>query len=124
MGTWGPGNLENDYALDELCERGSELVKTLWARAKSKESRQGDEYDYTTLFVEFEIVFALEEHNLLECDVFPTPDDVAKLKGEYLAEWEPYYRELTSTEEHLKARRECIANTFDRFRKICAKHHG
>ena len=51
MGTWGPKNLDNDYALDELGDRLDKLVKRLWSRAKKKTSREGDEHDYTTLFV-------------------------------------------------------------------------
>jgi hypothetical protein len=126
MGTWGAGNLDNDYAGDELSDRGTDLIKTLWARAKDKKSREGDEYDYTTLFVEFEIAFALESHSLLRSGFFPTPEEVKQLKQEYLAEWEPYYRRLGGnserSEEHLQERRKCIAKTFDRFRRICAKH--
>lgn len=123
MGTWGPGNLDNDYALDELCDRSAALIESMMERARRKESREGDEYDYTTLFVEFEIVFALDAKGLLKSGALPSPEEVEELKTSYIADWEPYYRDnLEAKPDHLKARRQCIARTFNRFKRICAKH--
>ena len=123
MGTWGAGNLENDYALDELSDRSAKLIKSMMARARRKSSREGDEHDYTTLFVEFEIVFALDSKGLLMSGSLPTPEEVEKLKVSFLADWEPYYQDsLEAKPDHLKKRRQCIAATFNRFKRICIKH--
>lgn len=121
MGTWGAGNLENDYALDELCDRSAKLVEAMMDRARGKRSREGDEYDYTTLFVEFEIVFALEAKGLL-MGRLPEPDDVEELKLSFIQDWEVYYEEMAASPEHLKKRRQCIMRTFNRFKRICTKH--
>jgi hypothetical protein len=58
----------------------------LWKRARKKTSREGDEYDYTTLFVEFEILFALDDRKLIRerCNVLPTPAEVDALKAELI----------------------------------------
>jgi hypothetical protein len=91
------------------------------ARARRRRSREADEYDYTTLFVEFEIVFALEAKGLL-MGRLPDPDEVEKLKLSFIKDWEPYYRDMASSPERLKERRQCIVRTFNRFKRICAKH--
>ena len=120
MGTWGPGNLENDSALCELSDRSHKLVKTMMARAKRKRSRRYDEYDYTTLFVELEIIFALESKGLLS-GVLPEPDDVESLKTGFINDWESYFLNLVP-DANLDARRKCITRTFNKFKRICAKH--
>lgn len=89
MGTWGAGNLDNDYALDELSTRTDKLIRALMRRAKRKTSREADEYDYTTLFVEFEMVFALEAKGL-PTGTFPTDTDVEKLKQSFLTDWDAH----------------------------------
>jgi hypothetical protein len=125
MGTWDAGNLDNDYALDELSERLDKLVKGLWSRAKKKTSREGDEYDYTTLFVEFEILFALEDRKLVRerCGAMPTPDEVEKVKLNFINEWDANIDALEPTEEHKQNRRKVILQTFNRFKRICRRHH-
>ena len=51
MGTWGPGNLDSDGALDAVYTRSAELIKTLWERVQKQESWEADEWDYDALFV-------------------------------------------------------------------------
>lgn len=122
MGTWGSGNLDNDYAWDELADRTDKLLRTIMRRAKRKASREGDEYDYTTLFVEFEILFALEAKGLLT-GRFPDPSDVDKLKLSFIADWDAYIDGLSPTAEHKSERRKTILATFDKFKRICRKHN-
>ncbi|MEM9071829.1 MAG: hypothetical protein AAGE52_25190 [Myxococcota bacterium] len=118
MGTWGPQNLDNDYALDELHARSTALVASLLERARSKTSRECDDYDYTTLFVEFEIVFAFAAHGLLDCEL-PPPNEVAKLAAEYLRDWEIGIDKLGATAAHKRERRDVIERTFQRFQILC-----
>lgn len=125
MGTWGPNNLDNDYALDELGVRIDKLVKRLLLRARKKTSREGDEYDYTTLFVEFEILFAMEDRKLIleRCSVMPTPDQVETLKLNYISAWDKNIDALEPTEDHKRDRRKAILQTFNRFKRISRRHH-
>lgn len=123
MGTWGPKNLDNDYALDELHERSATLVSSLLERARSKTSRECDEYDYTTLFVEFEIVFALAARGLLTCEL-PPPNEVAKLSDQYIRDWAVQIEALGATESHKRERRRVIKSTFRRFRVLCEKRQA
>jgi hypothetical protein len=125
MGTWGPGNLDSDYAHDDLSGRTSTLVRTLWQRAHTKLSREADEWDYTTLFVELEILFALDAAGLLIGTRLPSSDEVRALATDYIAEWEPYYAdELGASDGAADERKLAIQNTFERFAALCDKHGG
>ena len=121
MGTWGHGNLDNDSAWDELFDRSAELVKAIMERAKSKTSREFDEYDYTTLFVEFEILFALESKGLFSGHTLPGANEVEALKTDFISDWVEYIGDQAS-DDHLKKRRQCIMRTFNRFQKLCVKY--
>lgn len=120
MGTWGPGNLDNDYAHCELADRSVDLINTMMERARRKKSREFDEYDYTTLFVELEIVFALDAKGLLKSYALPTPDEVEELKWDFVRDWETCYKEGNGRID--AARRRCILQTFNRFKRLCKKH--
>ena len=122
MGTWGAGNLDNDYAWDELDDRSAKLINALMRRARRKTSREADEYDYTTLFAEFEIVFALEARKLIGGHLLPAPEAVEELKWDFLRDWDACINELKPTEEHKKNRRRRILQTFNRFKRICERH--
>lgn len=121
MGTWGHVNLDSDYARDELGERVHELVGSLMARARGAQSRECDELDYTALFVEFEVLFALDDKQLVSIDTLPAPEEVEQLKADYLRDWDTHIDDVNPTAEHKLKRRGCIVQTFDRFRQICAR---
>ena len=122
MGTWGHGNLDSDYARDELAGRSKTLVDALMERAARPDSREGDEYDYTTLFVELEIAIALDGAKLLVGSTLPAADAVRALATDYLAGWDANIDALEPTPEHKRERRRIIAATFERFAKLCATH--
>ncbi len=122
MGTWGHGNLDSDYARDELASRSAALIHSLLLRAARPSSRESDEYDYTTLFVEFELLFALDAAGLLSGHSLPRSELVERLAADYLAGWDAYIDELEPTAEHELKRREVIDATFARFAQLCSKH--
>ena len=117
MGTWGHGNLENDYALDELSRRTRDLLTPMFLRAQRTESRQYDEWDHTTLFVELEIVFALDKAGLLSGGL-PGAESVRALAREFITEWEEY------ADGPHPARRKKIVQSFERLAEICEKNGG
>ena len=50
MGTWGPGNLESDAALDAVGTASDALARRSWTRLRRRASTQADEYDHDLLF--------------------------------------------------------------------------
>lgn len=117
MGTWGAGNLDSDYALDELSTRTHELLTELLLRAQRKHSREWDEYDHTTLFVELEIVFALDAHGLM-IGKFPAAAAIRALATDFLTAYDDYL------EDAWPERRAKIVESFERFAVLCDKHEG
>lgn len=116
MGTWNHGNLDCDSASDILYEQSKELVDETLKLAGSELACEYDDYDYAKLFVNFEVLFALEQAQLLR--YYPNPGQVAELKDSYLASWDACTDENGNGWDH---RRAVIAETFDRFRLICQK---
>lgn len=124
MGTWGEGNLDSDFASEEMDERVSEIVRALLERAKTKESRQTGEDDHIALFVDFEILFALDAADLVSEFRLPPPDEVEHLKEAWLADWQAYrdrYFPEEGAADFTAKRRKVIEATFDRFIGMCRR---
>lgn len=120
MGTWGTGNLDSDYALDELSERTSELLTPMLLRWQRADSREYDEYDHTTLFVELELAFALADKGLLASGrTIPAPAAVRALATAWFVDYDAYMADNPWPE-----RRTVIAASFERFATICAQLEG
>jgi len=120
MGTWGAGNLESDYALDELSQRAHDLIVEMLLRWQRLDSREWDEYDHTTLFVELELVFALAAKGLIPSGRFiPAPAVVRTL----IADWLVGY-DAVMGDEPWPERRTRIAATFAKFVALCEKLEG
>lgn len=122
LGTWGHGNLDSDMALDELICRSDALIRELLERARRKEGREYDERDYVKLFVDFEILFALESKNLFQPSKLPTPDEIDYLRADYIEDWQRYYEDAGVEKKHVTSRKRSIVKTFNKLRKICESH--
>ena len=116
MGYWGPGNLDSDYALDELSFRTDKLVRSFLRRARKKVSREWDEYEHTALLMDFEYFFALESRGLLVGQL-PEPEAIDTLKASFLADYDAYCED-----QPRPAFRTVLARNFSRLRRICVKH--
>lgn len=120
MGTWGAGNLDSDYALDELSQRSHDLIVEMLLRWQRKDSREWDEYDHTTLFVEFELVAALDAKGLVGAGRFiPSPAIVRAYAKDWLADYD-----AVMGDEPWPDRRKVIVATFERFAKLCDRLEG
>lgn len=116
MGYWGTGNLESDYAADEVGRRTGKMVNAFMRQARKKRSREWDEYDHTVLLVDFEILFALEAKHLLAWCSLPSPDEIEKLKISFLEDYDAY------SDQRRPEFREVLVANFNRFKRICKKH--
>lgn len=121
MGTWGPGNLDSDAASDELGDRTHKLVESLLERARNKLSRDEGEYECAALFIDFEMVLALDAKKLLRCNNLPSSEEVEDLKKDYIREWAVHIDGYEPQPEYKKDRRQVILRTFNRFKKICSR---
>jgi hypothetical protein len=94
MGTWGPGNLDSDGALDEVAERSHALVEQLWRRLHTRQSWETDEIEYDALFVDFEIVFALEANGVFDGYALTQLENFEQVRDRWLAGWDDYIDRL------------------------------
>lgn len=124
MGTWGSGNLDNDTALDELGDRSADLVKQLWTRLQTQESWEADEWAHAALFVDFEVLFALEAGGVFNGWTLPPVDEFDAISVGWLAGWGDYFEGMGATEAFAAERRAVIDATFSKFRDICAKYQA
>ena len=74
MGTWGAGNTENDTALDIVGEKSDALIKSVIDALNTKESTEADEFAYGLMFLEMEMIFALDAHKLFNGWSLPGTD--------------------------------------------------
>src|SRR5438045_746484 len=97
MGTWGPGNFENDYAADLLYEVCGPLLKQV-EEAMSNPSMLEPDEDADLVLANLEIIACLSEHlgryehgelqDFLYPCVLPPPATIADWKQRFLQVWD------------------------------------
>lgn len=116
MGAWGPGNLENDGAQDELARVCDGLFDEVIELIQHPRAHEYDDEVIDRLFVRIEMIFALHERNML-C-IAPPLEFIEPHVGPYVERWTQYY--LKSGDEEWPERRAVIVETFDKLRAIAA----
>jgi hypothetical protein len=96
MGTWGPGNFENDYAADRLHALCAPLLKEIEEAMKRSPADLEDDFEIVT--ANLEIIACLSEHlgrhergviqDFLYPCVLPSPETIAQWKQRYLEVWD------------------------------------
>ncbi len=124
MGTWGPGNFENDCAADHIHDVCGPLLKQVEEAMKDSSAIEPDEYDADIVMANLEIIACLSEHlgrhargeiqDFLYPSVLPRPETVAEWKQKYLEIWDTHIDGLDPDPDYKKKRREIIIETFDR----------
>ena len=120
MGTWGPGNLESDAALDAVGIASDALAKRIWTRLRRRASTQADEYDHDLLFVDLETALALRGADLFAPSELPEATAFDAAVARWLERWDAYLDELAPQEGYKAERRAVIEATFARYREIVA----
>ena len=126
MGTWGPGNFENDCAADHLFEVCGPLLKQIEKAMKDPSAIEPDEYDADIVTANLEIIACLSEH-LGRCErgelqdflypcVLPPPETVAEWKRKYLSVWDSCGQ--NPPEDWERQRREILVAAFDRVERL------
>ena len=127
MGTWGPGNFENDTAAEHLIELCKPLVQQITQAAASPELMQPDEPDSDIMLANIEILSALAESigrhetGWVGDTVFPFPfpavEEIEQWKLEYLRVWDGYIDGLVPSDDYKRRRRDVIVATFERLQR-------
>lgn len=116
MGTWGPGNFQNDGALDYLSEIVGQLVRNITDAFKGTKA-DPDELGDSVLMPSVAILAVLCEH----CNAhLPQKDRIREWKRKYLQNWDSHIDELDPKPDYKLRRREVISATFDRLEELAS----
>jgi hypothetical protein len=129
MGTWGPGNFENDYAADQLYEVCGPLLKQIEEAFDNSTMLEPDE-DGPLVMANLEIIACLSEHlgcyargelqDFLYPCVMPPPKTIADWKRRFLEVWDACIDGLAPDPDYKRQRREVILETFQRVERLAA----
>jgi hypothetical protein len=127
MGTWGPGNFENDWCADQLASICEPWLAHIH-KAMDAVDLLEDEIPDETVPAYLEIIACLSEnlgryksgglYDWLYPSVLPAPDIVADWKQKYIAKWDQHIDLYAPAPEHKKERRAVIVQTFDRVLRL------
>ena len=128
MGTWGPGNFENDCAADHLHEVCGPLLKQIEEAMSDVSSIEPDEYDGDIVPANLEIIACLTEHlgryergaiqDFLYPCVLPPAETVAEWKQKYMEVWDGYIDDLDPDPDYKTTRRQVLVDTFERVERL------
>ena len=133
MGTWGPGNFENDAAAEYLQELCQPMLDQIEAAVKEASLLEPDEYDSEIMMCNIEILACWSEHlgrfsrsliqdALYPC-VLPPPTTVAEWHRIYLEVWDGYIDQIGPSPDYKRDRRSVIVDSFQRLERIAAAQH-
>ena len=133
MGTWGPGNFENDCAADHLYAVCGPLLKQIEEAMKDPAAIHPDESAADIVMANLEIIACLSEQlgryargevqDFLYPCILPPPETVAEWKQKYLAGWDAGIDGSDPEAAYKKARREIISDTFDRVERLARERY-
>jgi len=127
MGTWGPGNFENDWCADQLAIFCDPLVAEIQKSIDDIDANEDDMPD-ETVPAYLEIIACLSEnlgrhkygglYDFLYPCVLPDPDTLADWKQKYLKQWDKHIDEYDPADDYKVRRRDVINQTFDRIIRL------
>jgi hypothetical protein len=89
MGSWGPGNLENDTAQDLIAEISDELFHRVIELLQDPVTAEYDQYGHEELFVRIEMISALHRHGMINSS--PPAGEIGALFPPFLERWSKYH---------------------------------
>ena len=123
MGTWGPGNFENDDAAEYLIRLCKPLVEQIRSTVAQPQLLQPDEPDSDIMMANVEILAVLgssigktrndEIGHLIFPFPLPASEEVVRWKHKYLEVWDGYIDQLGPSVDYKEGRRRVIVDAFD-----------
>lgn len=116
MGTWGPGNFEDDTALDWLHDVQRPLIETIETNLRDQDERN----DHLIMAAVEVLAVICEQLNAVP----PEPEQVVNWRDSYLKAWDGYIDNLSPKGDYKQERRAVIVKTFDRVLVVAKKWHA
>jgi hypothetical protein len=124
MGTWGPGNFDDDTAADHLSIVTARLVDEITtAMAGAPGDIEPDEYGGSSVPCNVELLALIAEQHWTGATL-PEPATVQSWKETYLSTWDGYIDQLQPKAAWKRQRRGVLVKTFERLLRASTKRHG
>jgi len=120
MGTWGPGNFDDDTAAEHLSILVHKLVGEVEKAMKTPRELEPDEYWGVAVPCNLELLALIGKQEWVGCTL-PPPETIEAWKAAYLEVWDAKIDGLSPKPDHKKTRRKELVATFDRLRRLAAK---
>ncbi|MDP9848504.1 DUF4259 domain-containing protein [Streptosporangium lutulentum] len=120
MGTWGPGNFDDDTAADHLSAVTDRLIaEVAEAMAGDPLDIEPDEYWGVAVPCNLELLYLIARQGHVGATL-PEADTIEEWKKSYLAVWDREIDGLEPGPEHRERRREVLVRTFDQLAELTA----
>lgn len=115
MGTWGPGNFDDDTVADGLSEITDDLIAKIAESFVDDDDTelQPDEWGGSMVPAWLEILTDIGSAGRVGA-TFPPSTTLEAWRDRYVRVWDGYIDELEPDEDYRKDRRHVIVSTFDR----------
>ena len=116
MGTWGPGNFDDDTVADGLSEITDDLIAKIaesFADEDDDTELQPDEWGGSMVPAWLELLTDIGSAGRVGA-TFPPRATLEAWRDRYIRVWDDYIDELEPDEDYRKDRRQVILSTFDR----------
>ena len=120
MGTAGPGNFDDDTALDYFDSFTSGILEEIEHAMINPHVLEPDEAEGVVVPCQIDILCALYEK--IRPFQLPRPDVVARWKEIYLSVWDGYIDGVQPKPGHKAERRRILEETFTRMEELSRRH--
>lgn len=127
MGTWGPGNFDNDIAADHVTRLSDGILRRLRRSIKTPKKLEPDEPESFVFMADLQLLTVIAgavrsdpPFKELALRLVPERAELEHWKKSYLAVWDEYIDELNPSPEFKRARRDAIKETFDEIIELSA----
>lgn len=114
MGTWGPGNFDNDTAADHLSLVTSQLVDGIQEAMHDPAELEPDQFWGVAVPCNIELLVLIAKQGYVGC-MIPDLQTVMNWRRHYMEVWERNIDQLQPRGDHKVRRREILQKTFDEF---------
>ncbi|MBG0816601.1 DUF4259 domain-containing protein [Planomonospora sp. ID82291] len=124
MGTWGPGNFNDDTAADHLSIITDRLITEV-AEAMSGDPLhiEPDEYWGVAVPCNLELLYVIAQQRYVGAQL-PEADMIAQWKRAYMTVWDKTIGNLEPRPEYRTQRRATLVQTFDQLAELAARHQA
>ncbi len=123
MGTWGPGNFDQDTAADHLSILTNRLITEVDDAIANPTDIEPDEYWGVAVPCNVELLCLINEQGYVG-SITPELEKVQHWRSEFMAVWDAKIDGLNPKSNYKDLRRKVLNDTFDRLARLAEKEEA